>query len=140
MKELQDKEQILMAFYTQYYTAASTEDVEALDAQLSEGIGKERYEKAMAELKEEGLINGLDQVKKEDSEGPPLPMATHAGMLYINDALNIQSDAVEDHQLDYLDNNLKTSGLELTLEPVETYIKEAVRKQAEEKPDTSQLD
>lgn len=140
MKELQDKEQILMAYYTQYYTAATTEDLEALDARLSKGIGKERYEKAMEELKEGGLINGLDQVKQEESDGPPLPMATNAGMLYINNTLNLQSDAVEDHQLDYLDNNLKTSGLELTLEPVKTYIEEAIRKQAEDKTDANQLD
>jgi hypothetical protein len=129
MKELQDKEQILMAYYTQYYTAATTEDVAALDEQLSQGIGKERYEEAMNELKEEGLINGLDLVKEEEGEGPPLPMATNEGMLYINNTLNLQSDAVEDHQLDYLDNNLKTSGLELTLEPVKTYIEEMIRQQ-----------
>lgn len=129
MKELQDKEQILMAYYTQYYTAATTEDVAALDERLSQGIGKERYEEAMNELKEEGLINGLDLVKEEEGEGPPLPMATNEGMLYINNTLNLQSDAVEDHQLDYLDNNLKTSGLELTLEPVKTYIEEMIRQQ-----------
>lgn len=131
MKELQDKEQILMAYYTQYYTAATTEDVAALDARLSQGIGKERYEEAMNKLKEEGLINGLNQVKEEEGEGPPLPMATNEGMLYINNTLNLQSDAVEDHQLDYLDNNLKTSGLELTLEPVKTYIEETIRQQKE---------
>jgi len=131
MKELQDKEQILMAYYTQYYTAATTEDVAALDERLSQGIGKERYEEAMNELKEEGLINGLALVKEEEGEGPPLPMATNEGMLYINNTLNLQSDAVEDHQLDYLDNNLKTSGLELTLEPVKTYIEETVRQQKE---------
>lgn len=127
--QLQDKEQILMAYYTQYYTAATTEDVQALDARLAEGIGTEPYKKAMEELKKEGLVNGLDEIQKEDGEGPPLPMATNEGMLYINNTLNLQSDAVEDHQLDYLDNHLKTSGLELTLEPVKAYIEETIRQQ-----------
>lgn len=137
MKGLQDKEQILMAFYTQYYTEASTEDVKALDARLSEGIGKEQYEQAIDALREEGLVHGIEKVEESENTGVPTPMATNAGMLYINDTLNLQSYAVEDHQLDYLDNNLKTSGLELTLESVKTYIEEAIRKQAEDKPNSN---
>lgn len=134
MKELQDKEQILMAYYTQYYRGATTEDVKALDGRLSEGIGKERYQKAMQELLDEGLIIGLGEVEKRNDEGVPAPMATNEGMLYVNDTLNLQSDAVEDHQLDYLENNLETSGLELTLEPVKSYIQESFQKESNEKP------
>ena len=134
MKELQDKEQILMAYYTQYYRGAATEDVKALDGRLAEGIGKERYQKAMQELLDEGLIIGLEEVEKRNAEGVPAPMATNEGMLYVNDTLNLQSDAVEDHQLDYLENNLETSGLELTLEPVKSYIQESFQKESNEKP------
>jgi hypothetical protein len=134
MKDLQNKEQILMAFYTQYYKGATLEEVRALNDRLSEGIGEEEYDKAMDALKEEGLIVGLEEVEKREKEGVDTPMATNEGMLYINDVLNLQSDAVEDHQLDYLEKNLETSGLQLTLEPVKSYIEETIRDQAEQKP------
>lgn len=134
MKELQDKEQILMAYYTQYYKGATLEEVLALNNRLSEAIGKEKYEKVMDALKEEGLIVGLEEVEKREKEGIDTPMATNEGMLYINDVLNLQSYAVEDHQLDYLKRNLETSGLEFTLEPVKSYIDEVIEEQAEEKP------
>lgn len=135
MKELQDKEQILMAYYAQYYKGASAEEVLQLDKRLSEEIGEERYQAAMKELKEEGLIFGIEEVeKRQKEEGTDSPMATNEGMLYVNDVLNLQSYAVEEHQLDYLENNLKTSNLEFTLGPVENYIKETIEEQAKEKP------
>ena len=137
MKEFQDKEQVLLAYYVQYYRGAATEDVKALDQRLSEEIGKERYEKAMNMLLEEELIIGMDQVEEREKEGAPAPMATNEGMLYINDTLNLQSYAVEEHQLDYLENNLKTSNLEFTLEPVKAYVEESIRKRAEEEPNSN---
>ena len=134
MKELEDKEQVLMAYYTQYYKGATLEDIKQLDRRLSQEIGEERYAEAMKALEEEGLIYGLEKVEERDKEGVDSPMATNEGMLYINDVLNLQSYAVEDHQLDYLENNLKTSNLEFTLEPVKNYIYETIQQQAEEKP------
>ena len=135
MKELQDKEQILMAYYAQYYKGVSAEEVKQLDQRLSDGIGEERYQAAMKELKEEGLIFGIEEVeKRQKEEDTDSPMATNEGMLYVNDVLNLQSYAVEEHQLDYLENNLKTSGLEFTLKPVEDYIMETIKEQAGKKP------
>lgn len=134
MKELQDKEQILMAYYAQYFKGATLDDIKQLDQRLSKGIGEERYVEAMKNLKDEGLIYGMEQVEAKEKEGADSPMATNEGMLYINDALNLQSYAVEDHQLDYLEKNLETSGLELTLEPVKTYIDESIQEQANKKP------
>lgn len=134
MKELEDKEQVLMAYYTQYYKGATLEDIKQLDRRLSQEIGEERYAEAMKALEEEGLIYGLEKVEEREKEGVDSPMATNEGMLYINDVLNLQSYAVEDHQLDYLENNLKTSNLEFTLEPVKNYIYETIHQQAEEKP------
>ncbi|MBT2581323.1 hypothetical protein [Planococcus sp. ISL-109] len=134
MKELQEKEQVLMAYYAQYYKGATFEEVKQLDASLSEGISEERYAEAMEELKAEGLVRGLEAVEQQEQEGVDTPMATNEGMLYINNVLNLQSDAVEDHQLDYLQKNLETSHLELTLAPVKTYIESVVKEQAEEKP------
>ncbi|AUD12887.1 MULTISPECIES: hypothetical protein [unclassified Planococcus (in: firmicutes)] len=134
MNELQEKEQVLMAYYAQYYKGASLEEIQELDRSLSQGIGEEQYKKAMGELKEQGLIHGLDTVEERNQDGVDSPMATNEGMLYINDVLNLQSDAVEDHQLDYLAKHLETSHLELTLEPVKTYIESVVKEQADEKP------
>jgi hypothetical protein len=134
MNELTEKEQVLMAYYAQYYRGASKDDVKGLDTKLSEGLGQERYAKVMKELQDEGLIIGMEEVEKRNGEGVAAPMATNEGMLYINNTLNLQSDAVEEHQLDYLENHLETSGLELTLEPVKSFIKEAIQEQANEEP------
>lgn len=137
MKEFEDKEQILMAYYAQYYRKSTMGDVQALDERLSKEIGKERYDKAMAELKDEELIIGIEEVKERSEGGVSTPMATNKGMLFINSALNLQSDAVEDHQLDYLGHNLETSSLKLTLEPVKDYIQESIAQQAAEKPNSN---
>lgn len=137
MKQFEDKEQVLLAYYVQYYRGAATDEVKALHQRLSEEIGKERYEKAMNTLLEEGLVIGIDEVEKREKEGAPAPMATNEGMLYINDTLNLQSYTVEEHQLDYLENNLQTSNLEFTLEPVKAYVEESIRKQAEEEPNSN---
>ena len=134
MNELQDKEQVLMAYYVQYYKGASLDDIQELNRRLSEGIGEEKYKEAMDELKDQGLIHGLETIEERNQDGVDSPMATNEGMLYINDVLNLQSDAVEDHQLDYLAKHLETSHLDLTLEPVKSYIESVVKEQADEKP------
>ncbi|WP_203334119.1 hypothetical protein [Planococcus beigongshangi] len=135
MKELLDKEQILIAYYAQYFKGATLEDVKKLDERLSEAVGEERYRKAVKELEDEGLIYGLERAEaRKREDGVESPMATNEGMLYVNSTLNLQSESVEDHQLDYLKNNLETSRLEFTLEPVEEYVMEVIREQAEKKP------
>ena len=134
MEELNDKEQVLMAYYTQYYKGASFDDIKKLDRHLSREIGEDRYAAAMKELQDEGLIFGMEQVEAREEAGEDSPMATNEGMLYVNDILNLQSYTVEDHQLDYLENNLKTSNLKFTLEPVETYIYKTIKEQAQQKP------
>lgn len=134
MRELQDKEQLLIAYYAQYFKGATLEDIKGLEQRLSKSIGDERYRDAMEELEKEGLIVGIAEVEARKKEGVDAPLATNKGMLYVNSALNLQSEAVENHQLDYLENNLKTSGLEFTLEPVEEYIMEVIKEQANNKP------
>lgn len=134
MKELEDKEQVLMAYYTQYYKGAGFDDIKQLDRHLSEEIGNDRYAAAIKELEDEGLIFGMEQVVAREQAGEDSPMATNEGMLYVNDILNLPSEAVEDHQLDYLENHLKTSKLKFTLEPVETYIYKIIKEQAQQKP------
>ena len=134
MKEMADKEQVLMAFYTQYYKGADFDDIKQLDQHLSQEIGEERYAEAMKNLEDEGLIFGMGQVEAREKAGEDSPMATNEGMLYVNDILNLPSEAVEDHQLDYLENHLKTSKLNFTLKPVETYIYKIIEEQAQQKP------
>lgn len=134
MKELENKEQVLIAYYTQYYKGASFEDIKQLDRHLAKSVGEDRYTAAMQELKDEGLIFGIEQVEEREKEGQDSPMATNEGMLYVNSILNLQSDAVEEHQLNYLENNLKTSNLKFTLEPVETYVYKTIQEQAQQKP------
>lgn len=134
MKEMEDKEQILIAYYAQYYKGAEFEDIKQLDRHLSKEIGEERYAEAMKKLEDEGLIFGMEQVDAREKAGEDSPMATNEGMLYVNDVLNLPSENVEDHQLDYLENHLKTSNLKFTLEPVETYVYKTIEEQAQKKP------
>ncbi|MFP3323060.1 hypothetical protein R0K05_08120 [Planococcus sp. SIMBA_160] len=134
MNELQEKEQVLMAYYAQYYKGASLEEIQELDRSLSQGMEQPKYKEAMDELKNQGLVHGLETVEERHRDGVDSPMATNEGMLYINDALNLQSDAVEDHQLDYLAKHLETSHLELTLQPVKAYVESLIKEQASEKP------
>ena len=135
MKELQEKEQLLIAFYAQYFKGFSSDEVGQLDKRLSEEIGEESYQAIMKELKDEGLVFGMEEVgKRKKEEGVDSPMATNEGMLYVNNILNLQSDAVEDHQLNYLKNYLETSGFEFTLKPAERYIMETINEEAGKKP------
>lgn len=137
MAELMGKEQVLMAYYAQYYRGASLDEVKRLNARLTDGLGEKHYMKLMKELVDEGLAIGMEEVEKREQQGTPAPMATNEGMRYINNVLNLFSDAVEEHQLDYLQNHLETSGLELTLEPVKSYIQEVIDKDADEEPNSN---
>lgn len=134
MENLLEKEQLMLAYYVQYYLGSSFEDVKKLDTRLREEIGQETYDSVMQELEAEGLINGLKKVEKSEQEGTGVPMATNEGILYINDVLSLDSYAMEESMLNYLDNYLQTSGLEFTLEPVKKYVEESIQKEAEEEP------
>lgn len=134
MKELEDKEQILIAYYAQYYKGAGFDDTKQLDRHLSQEIGEERYAEAMKKLEDEGLIFGMEQVEAREKAGEDSPMTTNEGMLYVHNILNLQSETVEEHQLNYLKNHLKTSNLKFTLEPVESYVYKTIEEQARKKP------
>jgi hypothetical protein len=141
MAEFQDKEQILMAYYVQYYRGASINEVKELDKRLRNEIGEERYGQAMNELVEQGLALGIDKVEEREKEGLEAPMATREGILYITDALTLQSDMVEETILYYFEKYLQASeenGLEMTLEPVKAYIRESIREHQKEKPNSNQ--
>lgn len=134
MKELEDKEQVLIAYYTQYYMGGGYSDIKKLDQHLAQEIGEDRYAEVMDELESEGLIFGMEQVEAREKAGEDSPMATNEGMLAVHSILNLQSESIENHQLDYLKNHLKTSNLKFTLEPVETYIYKTIEEKAQQKP------
>lgn len=134
MENFNNKEQIMLAYYVQYYRGASTEEVKALDDRLRNEVGEELYDKTMRELEEEGYVSGVEAVEKSEEEGAPIPMATNEGILYINSALSFDPYAVEESLLNYLDNYLETSGLEFTLEPVKAYVEEAIRQEEKDEP------
>ncbi|MGI2328787.1 hypothetical protein [Planococcus sp. YIM B11945] len=138
MAVFQEKEQILMAYYVQFYRGATIDEVKALNRRLSDEIGKERYDRAMDELVEQGLVLGIDNVEAREKEGLEAPMATREGILYITNALTLQSDMVEETMLYYFEKYLESSGIELTLEPVKTYIDESIKEHQEEKPNSNQ--
>ncbi|WP_156889775.1 hypothetical protein [Planococcus lenghuensis] len=134
MKDLSNEEQILIAYYVQYYRGASAEEIEKLHEQLRNEIGEETYDKALQKLKDRGRVSGLEKVKENNENGTPIPMATNDGILAINTLFEITSDSAEESQLYYLENNLKTSGFQFTLNPVKQYVEEAFRKEAEKEP------
>ncbi|TWT02300.1 hypothetical protein [Planomicrobium sp. CPCC 101079] len=141
MAAFQDKEQILMAYYVQYYNGATIAEVKELDKRLRDEIGEEQYSKAMGELVDQGLALGIEGVEERDREGLEAPMATREGILYVTDALSLQSDMVEETMLYFFEKYLQSSeenGLELTLEPVKAYIQEAIEEHREEKPNSNQ--
>ncbi|TWT24704.1 hypothetical protein [Planomicrobium sp. CPCC 101110] len=141
MAAFQDKEQILMAYYVQYYRGAAIGEVKELDRRLREEIGEEKYGQAMDELAEQGLVLGIEGVEEREKEGLEAPMATREGILYISEALSLQSDMAEETILYYFDKYLQASeenGLELTLEPVKAYIDESIKEHQKEKPNSNQ--
>ncbi|WP_088009166.1 hypothetical protein [Indiicoccus explosivorum] len=134
MKKLEETEQVLLAYYAQYYLGASKEEIEALDSRLEKEIGEEKYGRIMRELEEKEYINGMSAVRQKHEEGTPVPMATNSGILAINTLFEITSDSAEESQLYYLENNLDTSGFEFTLDPAKRYVREAFKKEAETEP------
>ncbi|PSL40482.1 hypothetical protein B0H99_105260 [Planomicrobium soli] len=141
MAAFQEQEQILMAYYVQYYRGATTAEVKELDKRLRDEIGEDEYDRAMNELVEQGLVLGIEGVEEREKEGLEAPMATREGILYISEALSLQSDMVEETILYYFDKYLQASeenGLELTLEPIKAYIDESIKEHQEEKPNSNQ--
>jgi hypothetical protein len=141
MAAFQEQEQILMAYFVQYYRGATIEEVKELDKRLRDEIGEEQYDRSMNELVEQGLALGIEGVEEREKEGLEAPMATREGILYISEALSLQSDMVEETILYYFDKYLQASeenGLELTLEPVKAYIEESIKEQQKEKPNSNQ--
>lgn len=126
-KKLPIHEQVLLAYYVQYYVKNHPDVMYELHERISENMEPAVYEIAMNQLSDSGLVNGLEKIRNyHEKDGRIIkPMITNAGILYINNILGIQPYASDSSKLDYVRNSLKMSNLLLTIPAVAAYIDEA---------------
>ncbi|WP_046176020.1 hypothetical protein [Domibacillus indicus] len=126
-RKLPVKEQVLLAYYVQYYLNNKPEVMYELHERMSENMEPAVYEIAMNDLFDHELINGLEKIRRYDETGGRVikPMITNKGILYINSVLNIQPYASDGDKLQYVKNSLATSGLELSVPVIAEYVNEA---------------
>lgn len=128
METLTEREQIVLAYYVQYYLGNDPNDIAELHKLMTEGMPS--YPSLMEQLTEQGLLNGTKVIPSAPIEngGDKItkPMITNKGILYINNILNIQSYAVEGNKLSYIKNSLLTNNLQLSVVPIASYVKTAV--------------
>ncbi|OLN23552.1 hypothetical protein BTO30_03765 [Domibacillus antri] len=128
MDKLAVKEQVLLAYYVQYYLKNTPDTMYELHEQMSENMEPAVYEIAMNDLFDKGLINGLEKIRLYDETDGQIikPMITNEGILYINNVLGIQPYASDGSKLTYVKNSLATSNLELTIPVIAEYLEESV--------------
>ncbi|MGG3450417.1 hypothetical protein [Domibacillus aminovorans] len=129
MGELAIKEQVLLAYYVQYYLENKPDVMYELHEQMSENMAPAVYEIAMNDLFDKGLVNGLEKIRHYDETDGNIikPMITNEGVIYINNVLGIQPYASDGSKLKYVKNTLITSNLELTIPIIAKYIEESVK-------------
>lgn len=126
-KKLPVKEQVLLAYYVQYYLENKPDVMYELHERMSDNMEPAVYEIAMNDLFDEGLVNGLEKIRHYDETDGHIikPMITNEGILYINNVLNIQPYASDGSKLEYVKNSLTTSSLELSIPVIAEYVDEA---------------
>ncbi len=126
-KKLPVHEQVLLAYYVQYYLENNPHVMYALHERISENMEPAVYEIAMNQLFDKGLVNGLEKIRRYDeTEGRLImPMITNKGILYINNVLGIHPYASDGSKLEYVRNSLKTSNLLLSVPVIADYVDEA---------------
>ncbi|OKL36083.1 hypothetical protein [Domibacillus mangrovi] len=129
MGELAVKEQVLLAYYVQYYLENKPDVMYELHERMSENMAPAVYEIAMNNLFDQGLVNGLEKIRQYDENDGYIikPMITNEGVLYINNVLGIQSYVSNSSKLKYVKNSLITSNLELTIPVIAEYIEESTK-------------
>ncbi|SDN47250.1 hypothetical protein SAMN05518871_105221 [Psychrobacillus sp. OK028] len=108
MGKLVEKEQVLLA----YYVCNFLEKNEKNEGELREALNNvgENLTSIQTELSEKGLLSDHDR------------MITNEGILYLDNILHIQSDAVERNKLAYVKDNLLTYDIELSVPGIKEYI------------------
>ncbi|KMY53349.1 hypothetical protein AC623_04565 [Bacillus sp. FJAT-27231] len=128
METLTEREQVILAYYVQYYLGNDPNHIAELHKLMMEGMPS--YPERMEQLTKEGLLNGTEVIPSVPIEngGDKItqPMITNKGILYIDNILNIQSYAVEGNKLSYIKNSLLTNNLQLSVDAISAYVKTAV--------------
>ncbi|WP_424513959.1 hypothetical protein [Psychrobacillus psychrotolerans] len=109
MGRLVEKEQILLAYYVCNFLEKNDKNAEELGEVLTKALG-DNLTSIQEALNNKGLLSDHDQ------------MITNEGILYIDNILHIQSDAVERNKLAYVKDNLLTYEIELSVPEIKEYI------------------
>ena len=109
MGKLVEKEQILLAYYVCNFLDKNDENENELGEVLTTALG-DNLTSIQGVLNDQGLLSDHDQ------------MITNEGILYIDNILHIQSDAVERNKLAYVKDNLLTYEIELSVSEIKDYI------------------
>lgn len=109
MGRLVEKEQILLAYYVCNFLEKNDKNAEELGQVLTEALG-DNLTSIQEALNKKGLLSDHDR------------MITNEGILYIDNILHIQSDAVERNKLAYVKDNLLTYEIELSVPEIKEYI------------------
>ncbi|OMP68047.1 hypothetical protein [Domibacillus epiphyticus] len=127
MGKLAVKEQVLLAYYVQYYLKNTPDTMYELHERMSENMEPAVYEIAMNDLFDKELINGLEKIRLYDETDGQIikPMITNKGILYINNVLGIQPYASDGSKPVYVRNSLATSNIELTIPVIAEYVEQS---------------
>lgn len=109
MGKLAEKEQILLAYYVCNFLEKNDENANELGEVLTTALG-DNLTSIQGKLNEQGLLSDHDR------------LITNEGILYIDNILHIQSDAVERNKLAYVKDNLMTYEIELSVPEIKEYI------------------
>ncbi len=109
MGRLVEKEQILLAYYVCNFLEKNDKNADELGEVLTKALG-DNLTSIQEALNNKGLLSDHDQ------------MITNEGILYIDNILHIQSDAVERNKLAYVKDNLLTYEIELSVPEIKEYI------------------
>ena len=113
MGKLVEKEQTLLAYYVCNFLEKNEKNIDELGEVLTKALG-DKLAGIQGELSDKGLLSDHDR------------MITNEGILYIDNLLHIQSDAVERNKLAYVKDNLLTYELELSVSGIKDYIHKQV--------------
>ncbi|MFK2826416.1 hypothetical protein QYG89_12200 [Bacillus sp. B190/17] len=129
MEKLTEEEQIVLAYYIQYYQGNDPNDIAEMHEILTKGMPS--YPSLMNELAEEKLLNGSEAIPSSPVENGrekmTKPMITNKGVMHIDNILDIQSYAVEKDKLSYIKSSILTNDLELSSDVIEAYVKTSLQ-------------
>lgn len=109
MGKLVESEQVLLAYYVCNFLDKNDKNEDELREVLKQALS-DKLTSIQSELTDKGLLSDHDR------------MITNEGILYLDNILHIQSDAVERNKLAYVKDNLLTYEIELSVPEIKEYI------------------